>query len=530
MISKHITCKPQNDDYGRLARYIADAGHKGEKTLLSWFSGCWTEDDYQLAIEEVETVQKTNVRTAKEKTYHLMVSLRPEDEDKLTPDVFREIELEFARVLGFEKHQRHAGVHKNTDNLHLHVAYNMIHPEHRTRHEPFRDFRERDRLCRQLEQKYGLTVDTGREPGRTKPATNETAKSYELHTGQESLFSYAQRHKEAITGDLAYSHSWADCHQAFFKHGLLLKPRGNGLVIQSLDGRLAIKASNLGRALSRNELEKKFGAFEAASNDLIKTNQPEHTYMADPVQLNPNRDNLYLEYKAALSKRRAEMETLKQENQQLFAALRETWDKNYENIKKLPMLRSHRQKVMKEFQAKKRSQLESLRQISRGKRGEVSNNYPFTTWNQFLCYRAGQGQESALAILRSRQREVQAEVSAKAENTGHNSSSSPKSLAIVAEMQKIWRQEAGGLSPPTDMKYTIDAKGTVIFTLPRGGSIRDNGPEIHFSPQDEKAKSLAQKLAQAKWGLTAELNGHILKRKPILETAANLVKSGGYSR
>jgi hypothetical protein len=102
MISKHITCKPQNDDYGRLARYIADASHKGEKALFSWFSGCWTEDDYQLAIEEVEMVQKTNVRTAKEKTYHLMVSFRPEDDDKLTQDVLQEIELEFARSLGFE--------------------------------------------------------------------------------------------------------------------------------------------------------------------------------------------------------------------------------------------------------------------------------------------------------------------------------------------------------------------------------------------------------------------------------------------
>jgi hypothetical protein len=173
MISRHITCKPHNDDYGRLARYIADAGHRGEKTLLSWFSGCWTEDDYQLAIEEAEAVQKTNVRTAKEKTYHMMISFRPEDEEKLTPDILREIELEFSRVLGFEKHQRHAGVHKNTDNLHLHVAYNMIHPERRTRHEPFRDYRERDRLCRQLEKKYGLTVDRGLEPGRTPRATNE---------------------------------------------------------------------------------------------------------------------------------------------------------------------------------------------------------------------------------------------------------------------------------------------------------------------------------------------------------------------
>ena len=87
-------------------------------------------------------------------------------------------------------------------------------------------------------------------------------------------------------------------------------------------------------------------------------------------------------------------------------------------------------------------------------------------------------------------------------------------MTIVAETQKIWRQEAGGLYKPTDLKFTIDAKGTVIFTLPKGGTIRDNGSEIHFSPQDEKAKSLAQKLAQAQWGLAGELNWQVLKRKP----------------
>ncbi len=51
MISRHVKCQPKNDDYRRLARYIADADHKGEKSLLSWCAGCWSGDDeYQLAI------------------------------------------------------------------------------------------------------------------------------------------------------------------------------------------------------------------------------------------------------------------------------------------------------------------------------------------------------------------------------------------------------------------------------------------------------------------------------------------------
>ena len=88
MISKHVAYKAVHDDYGALARYIADAGHDGEKCLASWCAGCVTEDDYGLAIVEAQAAQAMNTRSQKEKTYHLLVSLRPEDEAKLTPDDF----------------------------------------------------------------------------------------------------------------------------------------------------------------------------------------------------------------------------------------------------------------------------------------------------------------------------------------------------------------------------------------------------------------------------------------------------------
>ena len=154
MISKHVTCKAQNDNYGRLANYIADASHEGEKSLVSWCAGCWAGDDYELAMLEVKDTQALNTRTTKEKTYHLVISFRPEDEAKLTSEIYKKIEEEFAQALGFEEHQRHCGVHQNTANIHMHVAYNMIHPEKLTRYEPFRDYWKRDKLCRDLEFKY----------------------------------------------------------------------------------------------------------------------------------------------------------------------------------------------------------------------------------------------------------------------------------------------------------------------------------------------------------------------------------------
>ena len=187
MISRHIQCKPENDDYRRLAHYIADANHDGEKCLGSWTAGCWMDGDYDQAIREVQDVQALNTRSAQEKTYHLIVSFRPEDEAKLTLKDFQEIESEFAQALGFADHQRHCGVHKNTTHMHLHVAYNMIHPEKLTRHEPFRDYHKRDKLCRELERRFGLVVDNGRDLEAPPRRGNAKAKTYEAHPGQQSF-------------------------------------------------------------------------------------------------------------------------------------------------------------------------------------------------------------------------------------------------------------------------------------------------------------------------------------------------------
>lgn len=126
MISKHVHYEAAHDNYGRLADYIEDADHEGEKCLASWCAGCAAEDDYELAIVEVQAVQSLNTRSTKEKTYHLLISFRPEDEAKLTPEAFKAIEEHFAATLGYSEHQRHCGVHKNTANLHMHVAYNMF--------------------------------------------------------------------------------------------------------------------------------------------------------------------------------------------------------------------------------------------------------------------------------------------------------------------------------------------------------------------------------------------------------------------
>lgn len=118
MIAKRIDHKPENDNYRALALYVAGIGDATDKVLTKWTAGCQMDDLYS-ALKEVEAVQAKNTRSRKNKTYHLMVSWRPEDEAKLTPEIFQAIEREFAAALGLAEHQRQAGVHQNTEHIHF---------------------------------------------------------------------------------------------------------------------------------------------------------------------------------------------------------------------------------------------------------------------------------------------------------------------------------------------------------------------------------------------------------------------------
>ena len=505
MISRHIECEPQNDDYRRLANYIADAGHDGEKCLMTWCAGCWAgNNEYQLAIQEVEDTQALNRRTTKEKTYHLIISFRPEDEAKLTPEIFKAIELEFAKELGFGEHQRHCGVHRNTDNIHLHIAFNQIHPETTNRHEPYRDYWIRDRLCRRLEQMYGLAVDNGRDPEADKPI-NDTAMAFEAQTGQESLFSYAQRHKTVILSALGKAQSWSDSHRIFLEYGLIIKPHGNGLMIQTADGRHSIKASGLDRSISKTKLEKRFGAFTPASPELLQSDSPAKKYTAAPLHKEPDRDKLYEQFKAAMAKRQTALTEVSQQDARLFAIHKQGWEKKRAATKKTPMLRTHRKKVMEELKARESAERAALRKQMKQKREDVRNQYQFNSWSKFLRHQASQGNEIALAILRSK-KETASPERIPAVSTQPSAAPPETTLASVAAMRECFRSE--GLK--TEPQYTLDTKGTIIFKLPDGGTIRDTGTEVHCSVNNDQVKRIATKFAQARWDKGVHILGSVM--------------------
>ncbi len=323
MIGKRIDIKPQNDNFGNLGRYIADASHEGEKLLVAWHAGCHSET-YEAALVEIEATQGLNTRCKGGKTYHLIVSFRPEDEPKLTPEAFRDIEKAFANALGFKDHQRLCGVHKNTNNMHMHVAYNMIHPERYAKVEPFRDFYKLSEACRAMEEKYGLEIDNG--IGRDDPSIqiNQRAASMEAHSGQQSFQSYVMEHKAGILQALENAKNWQDVHASLAEYGVMINPRANGLAVVNIKGKEAIKASALDRSLSKKRLTDLFGEYVVPADSLSMIVR--HQYNRKPLQAkSPEREKLYKEYKKLIEQRRGRIDSIKNQKEDRIQEIKELY-------------------------------------------------------------------------------------------------------------------------------------------------------------------------------------------------------------
>lgn len=197
--------------------------------------------------------QACNTRAKGDKTYHLIISFRAGE--YLPDDVLAAIEDRVCTGLGFADHQRVSVVHHDTDNLHIQLSINKIHPERLTMHEPYLAYRTMADLCKAIELDYQLAPDNHQA---TKRGAASRAEDMERAAGIDSLQCWIKR--ECLP-QLQRVTSWTTLHAVLHSHGLVLRERGNGLIIQNSDG-LAVKASSVSRDLSKAKLIARLGPFQ----------------------------------------------------------------------------------------------------------------------------------------------------------------------------------------------------------------------------------------------------------------------------
>jgi len=264
-----------------LAQYIAAAREKGEKLDEFWLSNCKAgtgKGDLDFAIAEIEATQDMNGRAKGDPNYHLIVSFA--EDEKPPREVLEAIENHFAKALGFEDHQRVVGTHINTDNFHMHIMFNKVHPETYRMHTPYRDFKILQKTCAELEKEFGLKVVQGR--GKDQERQNAKAQDLEANTWEQSFSSYLKSYRGELLKIREASATWQEFHDGIALYGIGIKTCGNGLVFVSMDTKDHERASVVDRDLSKKRLEEKLGPFVASTRTLDKEKRRD-TYRRKPL-------------------------------------------------------------------------------------------------------------------------------------------------------------------------------------------------------------------------------------------------------
>lgn len=500
MIAKHIPMQlPKKSDFASLMQYIADRQGKTERLGIINITNC-AADTLPAVMAEVLATQQLNTRAQGDKTYHLIISFRAgEKPDKNT---LIAIEQRICTGLGFAEHQRVSAVHYDTDNAHIHIAINKIHPTRLTLHEPYRDYRTLGDLCEKLETEYHLQPDNHQAK---QTLSQGRAADMEHHSGVESLTSWIKRECLAALRSAA---TWPELHQVMADNGLKIQPRGNGFVICTDDG-IQVKASSVARDLSKAKLEARLGLFESDG----KKRQANRRYKKQPVDFKLDTTELYAQYQAEQHKladqRGSEWDKLgRQKNLNVQAAKRSNQLRRAA-IKLMGAGRFTRKLLYAQAHSAYKAKLQVIQADYKRERQRLYNLYKRQAWADWLKQQALQGDQTALQALRARQQSQGLQ--------GNTIQGSGKIESVSA---------------PTATIDNITKQGTIIYRTEQG-AIRDDGQKFQVSCETTNAVEQALRMAIQQHGPRISVTGSpgfkarvihaaVRRRLPITLTDAGL--------
>lgn len=175
---------------------------------------------------------------------------------------------------GLQSHQAIYGLHADTDNIHLHVVVNRVHPDTLQVVKINRgfDIEACHRAGARIEVAQGWTVEANKryrvsaagELERNHPASTDRRRApsqqqldAEIRTGEPSA---ARSAIERAAPILKTVETWAQLHAAFGDAGMVYRRKGSGAVV-TIDGDVTIKASRLARGASMAALQKRLGPY-----------------------------------------------------------------------------------------------------------------------------------------------------------------------------------------------------------------------------------------------------------------------------
>ena len=479
----------------RLGAYILDENGQGEKVAWARVSNCQS-DDPGWAVKEILAVQMQNTRSKSDKSYHLVVSF-PEGE-RPTREQIEDVEDRLVASLGFDSHHRISAVHQNTDNWHLHVAINKVHPVTFRNVTPIRDHYRLQEGCAELEVKHGLT----REPHTVDRAASRArgkgrAADFEAQTGAPAFITWIR--DNAAPELLAARDSgqgWDGVHEVAARFDLVLKPRGAGLVFSHrTNGRLHVKASSVDRGLSLAALTSALGSFQPAQGKLVEA---EASY-TKPEANGPLYARFQTVREAAMEAREAALRELRTRQAKYGHDLRAYHRQRFRDERLTGLRGTLRRESYAHLVAQRKRDMAELRKREAAERKKVHEQHSLPRWQGWLEHQAGLGNEDALKTLRDRlQRREMVE-------------GDLLQAADATEARHVIHRH---------LRPAVRRDGRVIYRIDDGGLVSDEKAQIRVNQVTAGATFLALSLAADRFGSKPlKVNGTDDFRRQVAEWA-----------
>lgn len=477
----------RKSDFGALVEYLTDGQGKHERIENVWGTNLQSES-LQIAIMEVLNTQAQNTRAKADKTYHVIVSFRADEQ----PDAgtLKAIETRICEGLGYDSHQRICVVHHDTDNLHFHIAINKIHPTRYTIRDPYNDHWTLGILCKRLEQDYHLQAEN-HQAGKT--GSEDRAADMERLAGVQSLLGWVQRE---CADQLKNARSWSELHSILGRNGLELREKGNGFVITNGSG-IGVKASSVARELSKMRLEGRLGDFKPA--DVMKI-QHGLQYETQPVRLRVDTTKLFRRYssdmEAAATACKTEGATVTERKNRLIESARKIAQHKRDAVKIINCSRMSKKVLYGVINRTLKVEIRKIKRRCLAERVAIKSKYKHTAWADWLRAKAVEGDPEALAALRAR------------------------AAATGLKGDTITGKGGRTHAPVAAERDCITKKGTIIYRV-GSTAVRDDGDRLQVSRgANMEGLQAALHLAAKQYGRCIAVSGTETFKEQVARAAA----------
>lgn len=294
--------------FSRIVDYLCKERKSGISALEKVYRGGVFQENFHgvtcfhnCSSVETAVAEMQEVADRKRKSYgqfdpvfHYILSWQEHESPR--PEQIQDCIRHTMNRLGLTGHQFMAAVHTDTDNLHVHIAVNKVHPVTHKAASLSYSKEKLHRACRELEIKHGFSPDNGafvidenQQIVRRSAHERKQLSAWNCDA-QENFRNYIRVKTLPFAGKYR-SHSWYALHLLMGSRGLKLNRMSNGEVavcdIRNPE-RFSVPLSDFGHEWSMPTLTSSVGAWQDAPADILQRLQKLPGYK--PVFFEPKTD------------------------------------------------------------------------------------------------------------------------------------------------------------------------------------------------------------------------------------------------